>query len=146
MFGYSFDTEMQYQLQRSCWQSGIDALKILADSMSHNASYLEYSLDQKGAMGLSQFGAGIFAGNIFKHFGKDFFIELTSSAMGFEYAQGLNAHHFPAEMPGYSEVDACRIINGIYNGVHSSETRLKQSEVGTLLSDVLTISNDMNVL
>lgn len=146
VFGYSFDTEMQYQLQRSCWHSGIDALKILADSLSHNATYLEYSLDQEGALGLSQFGAGIFAANIYKHLGKELFIELTSSAMGFEYAQGLNAHHFPVEMAGYSEVNACRVINGIYNGVHASETKLRESEVGTLLSDVLTVSNDMNVL
>ncbi|WP_252515151.1 hypothetical protein [Candidatus Pantoea bituminis] len=146
MFGYSFDSEMQYQLQKSCWNSGVGALKVLADSLSHKASYLEYILDQKGAMGLSEFGAGNFAGNIYKSRGKDLFIELTSSAMSFEFAQGLNAHHFPFDNSGYSEVNACKIINGIYNGVQASNYQLRESEVGILLNNVLTISNDMNVL
>ncbi len=97
-------------------------------------------------MGLSHFGAGIFADNIYKQQGKDFSIELISSAMSFEFAQGLNAHHFPFDNPGYSELNACRIIHGIYNGVQASTHKIRESEVKTLLSEVLTISNDMGVL
>ncbi|MEA7604752.1 sodium ion-translocating decarboxylase subunit beta, partial [Salmonella enterica subsp. enterica serovar Agona] len=42
------------------------------------------------------------------------------SAMSLEFSLGLGAHHFPFEHTGYSEVNACKILNGIYNGVQQS--------------------------
>lgn len=146
LFGYSFNSETQFKLQRACYFSNSEALKILAETLSHNAAYMEYSLNHKGAMGLSYFGASVFAGNIYKSQGKDYFLELTSSSMSFEFAQGLNAHHFPFDADGYSEVNACKILNGIYNGVQDENEKMRESEVQTLLSDVFAISNDMSVL
>lgn len=66
--------------------------------------------------------------------------------MSLEFSLGLGAHHFPFEHTGYSEVNACKILNGIYNGVQQSQNELREMEIQTLLSNIFTINNDMNVL
>lgn len=145
LFGYSIDTDTLFRLKRACFLSDNLALRTIADSLS-DAIYFEYSMNQRGTMGLSNFGAGNFSANIYKNQGKDFFIEMASSAMSFEFVQGLNLHHFPFDTEGYSEINACNILNGIYNGVQAENHNIKESEVGMLLADVFAISNDMSVL
>ncbi|WP_159565216.1 hypothetical protein [Budvicia diplopodorum] len=146
LFGFAFDSETQYNILKSCYSSNIESLYILAESISDNMAFLEYALNQRGALAVSQFGAANFAAQIYKARGIDCYLELTTSAMGLEFAQGLGAHHFPFENTGYSEVNACKILNGIYNGVQSLSNDLRETEIQTLLSNIFTINNDMNVL
>ncbi|HEI9782737.1 hypothetical protein [Serratia bockelmannii] len=146
LFGFSFDSETQYKILKECYNSKIDSLKILAESLSNNIAFLEYGINQKGALGVSQFCGASFATQIYKLRGCDYGIELMSSAMSLEFSLGLGAHHFPFEHTDYSEVNACKILNGIYNGVQQSQHEIREVEIQSLLSNILTINNDMNVL
>ncbi|EDG6626534.1 hypothetical protein B9C68_24525, partial [Salmonella enterica subsp. enterica serovar Typhimurium] len=146
LFGFAFDSSTQYNLLKECYNSKVDALKILAESLSENIAFFEYGINQRGALGISQFCGASFAAQIYKSRGRDYGIELMTSAMSLEFSLGLGAHHFPFEHTGYSEVNACKILNGIYNGVQQSQNELREMEIQTLLSNIFTINNDMNVL
>ncbi|MFV8808873.1 hypothetical protein ACNSPD_02145, partial [Yersinia enterocolitica] len=145
-FGFSFDSNTQYKILKECYNSKSNSLKILAESLSKNIAFLEHGINQRGALGVSQFCGAGFAAQIYKSRGRDYDIELTSSAMSLEFSMGLGAHHFPFEHVDYSEVNACKILNGIYSGVKQSQNELREVEINTLLSNILTINNDMNVL
>jgi len=146
LFGYSFDSYTQYKIMKECYNSNINELKILAESLSKNIAFFEYKINSEGAMAVSQFCGANFINEIYKLRGHDFTIELMSSAMSLEFALGLDAHHFPFEHTSYSEVNACKIINGMYNGFQESNNELREAEIQTLLSNIFTINNDMNVL
>jgi len=146
LFGISFDSDSQYKLLNECYNSNIDILKVLAESLSNNIAFLEYGINQRGALGVSQFCGANFAAQIYKARGHDYTIELMTSSMSLEFSMGLGAHHFPFEHADYSEVNACKLLNGIYNGVQPLQNELREVEIQSLLSNVLTISNDMNVL
>lgn len=146
LFGMAFDSDTQYKILKEFYNSNNDALKILAESLSTNIAFLEYGINQRGALGVSQFCGASFAAQIYKSRGRDYSIELMTSAMSLEFSLGLGAHHFPFEHKDYSEVNACKILNGIYNGVQQSHNELREVEIQNLLSNILTINNDMNVL
>ncbi|HHR6052100.1 TPA: hypothetical protein ACS7Z1_001392 [Providencia alcalifaciens] len=146
LFGTAFDSYTQYKVLKELYNSNNDALKILAKSLSTNIAFLEYGINQRGALGVSQFCGASFAAEIYKSRGHDCSIELMTSAMPLEFSLGLRAHHFPFENKDYSEVNACKILNGIYNGVKQSYNDLREVEIQNLLSNILTINNDMNVL
>lgn len=146
LFGFSFDSETQYSILKECYNSKIDSLKILAESLSNNIAFLEHGINQRGALGVSQFCGANFAAQIYKSRGYDYDVELMSSAMSLEFSLGLGAHHFPFEHSDYSEVNACKILNGIYNGVQQSQHEIREVEIQNLLSNIFTINNDMNVL
>lgn len=146
LFGTVFDSETQYKILKEFYNSNNDTLKILAESLSSNIAYLEYGINQRGALGVSQFCGASFATQIYKSRGHDYSIELMTSAMSLEFSLGLRAHHFPFEHKDYSEVNACKILNGIYNGIKQSQSNLHEVEIQNLLSNIFTINNDMNVL
>lgn len=146
LFGMAFDSDTQYKILKEFYNSNNDALKILAESLPTNIAFLEYGINQRGALGVSQFCGASFAAQIYKSRGRDYSIELMTSAMSLEFSLGLGAHHFPFEHKDYSEVNACKILNGIYNGVQQSHNELREVEIQNLLSNILTINNDMNVL
>lgn len=146
LFGIAFDSNTQHKILKELYNSNNDTLRILAESLSKNIAFLEHGINQRGAMGVSQFCGASFAAQIYKSRGRDYSIELMTSAMSLEFSLGLGAHHFPFEHTGYSEVNACKILNGIYNGVQQSQSDLREIEIQNLLSNILTINNDMNVL
>lgn len=146
LFGAVFDSYTQYKILQEFYNSKNDELKILAESLSNNMAFLEYGINQKGAMGVSQFCGASFAAQIYKSRGHNYSIEFMTSAMSLEFSLGLGAHHFPFEHKNYSELNACKILNGIYNGVQKSRSELREVEIQNLLSNILTINNDMNVL
>jgi len=146
LFGIAFDSDTQYKILKEFYNSNNDALKILAESLSNNIAFLEYGINQRGALDVSQFCGANFAAQIYKSRGFDYSIELMTSSMSLEFSLGLGAHHFPFDHVDYSEVNACKILNGIYNGVHQSNNEIREVEIQSLLSNILTINNDMNAL
>lgn len=146
LFGISFDSDTQYKILKEFYNSNNDDLKILAESLSKNIAFIEYGVNQRGALGVSQFCGASFAAEIYNSRGRDYSIELMTSAMSLEFSLGLGAHHFPFENTDYSEVNACKILDGIYNGVQQSKNEIREVEIQNLLSNVFTIKNDMNVL
>ncbi len=146
VLGKSFSSDEQYEFLKLCNNSSSEGLKVFAKSLSEQWSFFEHLIDCDGATSVYQSGISRFVSNVFRNRGKDLLIELTSAASSFEFAKGLNAHHFPFDSNQYSEVEACRCISSFYNGFSSQSLSLKEAELSLLLEEVLSINNDMNIL
>ena len=144
--GFTFSSDEQYEFLYNCAKSKNSRVELLAKFLSEQWQYSEYLIDKQGAVSVFQAGLSSLATKIFDSKWKDFTIELTSAGSSFEFAQGLQAHHFPFDEEQYSEVNACKIIGGLYGGVAENLSFIKESEIGLLLKRVLAINNDMNVL
>ncbi|WP_077927965.1 hypothetical protein [Wohlfahrtiimonas populi] len=142
----TFSSDAQYDFLHFCYTSNNIGLIDLANALAHQWSFNEFVIDTQGPISVNQIGLSNLAIEIYKRQGKDFSIEFNSASSGFEFAQGLNAHHFPFDSDSYSEVNACNILSGLYNGVHQKTNYLQESKLEILLKDILAINNDMNIL
>jgi len=138
-------SDEQYEFLNQCSNSDNQELKLIASTLSEQWQNLELIINKQGAISACNAGLSNMLTKLYMARGKDFAIELHSAAMSFEFAQGLNAHHFPFDSEQYSEVNACKSISNLYNGIQSTP-KIKESELSLLLSDVLAINNDMSVL
>ncbi|ELM3750735.1 hypothetical protein H4N55_06325 [Aeromonas veronii] len=144
--GTTFSSDEQYNFVHHCSRSGNLGLQRLADMLSAQWQFGEYIVNKEGAVGAHYLGLSEMAIMGFKEKGKDYTIELSSASSSYEFSQGLKAHHFPFDSSGYSEVNACQIISGLYNGVVSTSQTIRESEISTILSKVFAVNNDMSVL
>lgn len=144
--GVTFSSDEQYEFLNSCARSNSEGLKILAKSLSEQWQFSEYMIDKEGAASVFRAGLSNLAISLFKAKGRDLSIELASASSSFEFAQGLNAHHFPYDSDQYSEVSACGAISALYNGVAENPQFIRESEVRMLLERVLAINNEMSIL
>lgn len=142
----TFSNDDQYQFLNFCYKSKNLGLQDLANALIFQWSFRELLIDLQGAVSAHYMGLSTVAIEMYKRQGKDFSIELNSASSSFEFAQGLGAHHFPFDSDSYSEVPACNIISGLYNGVHQKTNYLQESKLEILLKDILAINNDMNIL
>ncbi|MFA0039992.1 hypothetical protein AB4423_25180, partial [Vibrio chagasii] len=72
--------------------------------------------------------------------------EIHTAASSFEFSQGLGAHHVPFDSEKYSEVNSCKLVTSLYNGVKPVSDGIMESKLETLLGEILAIDNDMNIL
>jgi hypothetical protein len=144
--GTTFSSDEQYDFVHQCARSGNPGLQRLADMLSEQWQIGEYIVNKEGAVSTYRLGLSGFAISEYKERGRDLTIELATASSSYEFSQGLCAHHFPFDSNSYSEVDACRVIGGLYNGVVKNSHNIRESELTTLLSEVLTINNDMSIL
>lgn len=142
----TFASDDQYDFLRNCYKSKNKSLIDLANALANQWSFNEFIIDMNGPISTNHIGLSSIAIEMYKRQGKDFTIELSSASRSFEYAQGLNAHHLPYDSPSYSDIPACNIISGLYNGVHAQNNFLQESKLESLLQGILTIDNDMNIL
>ena len=144
--GFTFSSDEQYEFLYYCTRSNNEWLKFLAKSLSEQWQFSEYMIDKEGAASVFRAGFSNLAAKLFEAKGKDLSIELATASSSFEFAQGLNAHHFPFDSEQYSEVAACEAVSSLYSGVIENSRFIRESEIGILLKNVLAINNDMNVL
>ncbi|WP_412706112.1 hypothetical protein Aerorivi_00982 [Aeromonas rivipollensis] len=144
--GTTFSSDEQYEFVHQCSHSGNIGLQRLANMLSRQWQFGEYIVNKEGAVSAHFLGLSEIAINGFKEKGRDYTIELASASSSYEFAQGLRAHHFPFDSSGYSEVNACRVISGLYNGVVSTSNTIRESEISTILNKVFAVNNDMGVL
>lgn len=144
--GATFSSDEQYEFLYYCAKSNSEGLKFLAKSLSEQWQFSEYMIDKEGAASVFRAGFSNLATKLFKAEGKELSIELATASSSFEFAQGLDAHHFPFDSEQYSEVAACEAISSLYSGVIDNSQFIKESEISMLLENVLAINNDMNVL
>ena len=145
IIGVTYSSDDQYEFLNQCSSSGNQGLKLIASTLSEQWQSLELIINKQGAVSACNAGLSNMLAKLYMKTGKDFTIELHTAAMSFEFAQGLNAHHFPFDSEQYSEVNACNAISNLYNGIQPT-SQIKESELSLLLSGVLAINNDMNVL
>ncbi|MFD2631156.1 hypothetical protein [Idiomarina piscisalsi] len=146
IMGATFSSDEQYHFLHRCARVNIPEVQKLASILSEQWQFGEFLLDKEGATSAHQLGVSRLAAKSFQERGKDLLIELTSAGSSYEYAQGLGAHHFPFDSNDYSEAAACQVISGLYNGVAKQTKQIRESELSTLLSEILTINNDMDIL
>ncbi|WP_417439797.1 hypothetical protein [Idiomarina abyssalis] len=146
IMGATFSSDEQYHFLHQCSRVDIPEVRRLANMLSEQWQFGEFLLDKEGATSAHRFGVSNLAAKSFQEKGKDLLIELASAGSSYEYAQGLGAHHFPFDSNDYSEAAACQVISGLYNGVASQTQQIRESELSILLSEVLTINNDMDIL
>jgi len=144
--GATFSSDEQYEFLYYCARSNNEGLKYLAKSLSDQWQFSEYMIDKEGAASVFRAGFSNLAIKLFEAKGKDLSIELATASSSFEFAQGLNAHHFPFDSEQYSEVAACEAVSSLYSGVIDNSQFIRESEISMLLENVLAINNDMNVL
>ncbi len=144
--GSTFSSDEQYDFLYYCARSNNEGLKFLAKSLSEQWQFSEYMIDKEGAASVFRAGFSNLATKLFEAKGKDLSIELATASSSFEFAQGLNAHHFPFDSEQYSEVAACEAVSSLYSGVIDNSQFIRESEISMLLENVLAINNDMNVL
>nr|WP_218574186.1 hypothetical protein [Pseudomonas sp. ALS1279] len=144
--GATFSSDEQYEFLYCCARSNCEGLKFLAKSLSEQWQFSEYMIDKEGAASVFRAGLSNLATKLFEAKGKELSIELATASSSFEFAQGLNAHHFPFDSEQYSEVAACEAVSSLYSGVIDSSQFIRESEISMLLENVLAINNDMNVL
>lgn len=144
--GATFSSDEQYEFLYYCARSNNEGLKFLAKSLSNQWQYSEYMIDKEGAASVFRAGFSNLATKLFEAKGKNLSIELATASSSFEFAQGLNAHHFPFDSEQYSEVAACEAVSSLYSGVIDNSQFIRESEISMLLENVLAINNDMNVL
>lgn len=146
IIGTTFSSDEQYDFLHHCSCTGNRGLQQLANSLSEQWQFGEYLVTKDGAVSAHHLGLSNMAIMAFKDRGKDLSLELTTASTSYEYAQGLNAHHFPFDSDDYSEVIACQCISELYNGVVNNSHEIRESELSLLLNKVLAINNDMSVL
>lgn len=146
IMGATFSSDEQYHFLHLCARVNIPEVQRLASILSEQWQFGEFLLDKEGATSAHQLGVSRLAAKSFQERGKDLLIELTSAGSSYEYAQGLGAHHFPFDSNDYSEAAACQVFSGLYNGVVKQTKQIRESELSTLLSEILTINNDMDIL
>lgn len=146
ILGRTFDSDEQYQFLNHCHSMPRTEISTLIKCLSEQWQIAEYAINKEGATSVYHAGMSRFAAQIFKDRGRDLFIEFCTASSSLEFAQGLNAHHFPYDSAQYSEVEACKCLSSFYNGFTESNTTLRESELSKLLSQVLTINNDMSIL
>jgi hypothetical protein len=144
--GTTFSSDEQYNFVHHCSCSENSGLKRLADMLSEQWRFGEYIINKEGAISVHHLGLSKMAIAQSNDIGRDLTIELASASSSYEFAQGLSAHHFPFDSDEYSEINACHVMSGLYNGVVKNSAQVRESELSTLLSEVLTINNDMKVL
>lgn len=146
IIGTTFSSDEQYHFLHQCSRIESPSIQNLAQTLSEQWQYGEYIVNKEGAVSAHRLGLSSIAAKSFEQRGQDIFLELVTAGMGYEYAQGLGAHHFPFDGEQYSEVAACQVISGFYNGVHAHSKQIHESELGTLLNEIFAIDNDMDVL
>ncbi|MCK8095286.1 hypothetical protein [Pseudoalteromonas sp. 1CM17D] len=146
IIGTTFSSDEQYNFLHHC--SRIDNLDIqrFALMLSEQWQFGEFLVNKEGATSAHRLGISNLAVKSFQDRGRDLLIELTTASSSYEYAQGLGAHHFPFDDENYSEVAACQIVSGLYNGVTGNSQQVRESELSMLLNEIFAINNDMNVL
>lgn len=146
IIGTTFSSDEQYQFLHQCSLIENASIQNLAQVLSEQWQYGEYMVNKEGAVSTHRLGVSRIAAKGFERRGRDIYLELSTAAMAYEYAQGLRAHHFPFDGEQYSEVAACKVITGFYNGVRSHSQKIQESELGTLLNEIFAIDNDMDIL
>ncbi|WP_240800938.1 hypothetical protein [Vibrio sp. Hep-1b-8] len=146
IIGTTFSSDEQYQFLHQCSRIESPSIQSLVQVLSEQWQYGEYMVNKEGAVSTHRLGVSSMAAKGFELRGRDIYLELSTAAMAYEYAQGLGAHHFPFDGEQYSEVEACRVISGFYNGVHAESKQIQESELDTLLKEIFAIDNDMDIL
>ncbi|WP_299697407.1 hypothetical protein [uncultured Vibrio sp.] len=146
IIGTTFSSDEQYHFLHQCSRIETPSIQNLTKVLSEQWQYGEYIVNKEGAVSTHRLGVSSIAAKGFERRGRDIHLELSTAAMAYEYAQGLGAHHFPFDGEQYSEVTACQVISGFYNGVHAESKQIQESELGTLLGEIFAIDNDMNIL
>jgi hypothetical protein len=149
LFGVSLPSEDQYACLSMLNQvNSVDqtVFKAFIESLATSWVGTEDVVNSRGALGVCNAGLAAFASKLWELRGRDLGIEMYSVASSYEYAQGLGAHYIPFDSKNYSEVAAAQFIGSLYSGVQSCDDDIRETELSELLSCVLTIDNDMNVL
>jgi len=146
IIGTTFSGDEQYHFLHQCSRTNSLEVKRLALMLSEQWKFGEFLVNKEGATSAHRLGISNLAVKSFQERGRDLLIELTSASSSYEYAQGLGAHHFPFDDINYSEVAACQVVSGLYNGVVSNSQQIRESEISLLLSEIFAVNNDMNIL
>ncbi|MEF1289785.1 hypothetical protein [Vibrio sp. M260118] len=146
IIGTTFSSDEQFHFLHQCSRIESPSIQNLAQVLSEQWQYGEYMVNKEGAVSTHRLGVAGIAAKGFERRGRDIHLELSTAAMAYEYAQGLRAHHFPFDGEQYSEVEACRVISGFYNGVSAKSKQIEESELGILLNEIFAIDNDMDIL
>jgi hypothetical protein len=146
IIGTTFSSDEQLDFLHHCSRIKHPEIQRLANTLSEQWQFGEFLVNKEGAVSAHRLGISNLAIKGFQSRGKDLAIELTAASSSFEFAQGLGAHHFPFDGDSYSEVTACQVVSGLYNGVALNTQKIRESELSMLLSEVLAINNDMNIL
>ncbi|OMO36531.1 hypothetical protein BCT46_00045 [Vibrio sp. 10N.261.46.E8] len=146
IIGTTFSSDEQYHFLHQCSRIESPSIQSLAQTLSEQWQCGEYMVNREGAVSTHRLGLSSIAAKGFELRGRDIYLELSTAAMAYEYAQGLSAHHFPFDGEQYSEVSACQVISGFYNGVRTDSKQIHESELGMLLHEIFAIDNDMDIL
>ncbi|MHB9953975.1 hypothetical protein [Vibrio campbellii] len=144
--GTTFSSDEQYQFLHQCTRIDNPDVQRLALVLSEQWQFGEFLVNKEGATSAHRLGISNLAVKGLQERGRNRLIELTTACSSYEYAQGLGAHHFPFDDGNYSEVVACQIVSGLYNGVTANSQQVRESELSMLLSEIFAIDNDMDVL
>ncbi|HIF9499006.1 TPA: hypothetical protein ACX6SJ_003498 [Photobacterium damselae] len=144
--GTTFSSDEQYHFLHQCSRIDNTDVQRLALMLSEQWQFGEFLVNKEGATSAHCLGVSNLAVRRFQDRGRDLLLELTTAGSSYEYAQGLGAHHFPFDDDNYSEVAACQIVSGLYNGVTTNLQQIRESELSMLLSEIFAVNNDMDVL
>ena len=144
--GTTFSSDEQYHFLHQCTRIDNPDVQRLALVLSEQWQFGEFLVNKEGATSAHRLGISNLAVKALQDRGRNRLIELTTASSSYEYSQGLGAHHFPFDDGNYSEVVACQIVSGLYNGVTANSQQVRESELSMLLSEIFAINNDMDVL
>ncbi|MBL4828405.1 MAG: hypothetical protein JKY55_00700, partial [Aliivibrio sp.] len=140
--GTTFSSDEQYHFLHQCSRIDSPEVQRLALMLSEQWQFGEFLVNKEGATSAHRLGISNLAVKGFQDQGRNLLMELTTASSSYEYAQGLGAHHFPFDGDKYSEVAACQVVSGLYNGVSADSQKIRESELSMLLSEIFAVNND----
>jgi hypothetical protein len=146
IIGTTFSSDEQYHFLHQCSLINSPEVQRLVLMLSEQWQFGEFLVNKEGATSAHRLGISNLAVKSYQEKGRDLLIELTTASSSYEYAQGLGAHHFPFDDVNYSEVAACQVVSGLYNGVVTNSQQIRESELTILLSEIFAVNNDMSIL
>jgi len=109
-------------------------------------SQTEWSVQSRGAMGMSHLGIGSIAATVYQQVsGRDLRLELWSAAQKVEWAAALGAHAFPIVKGEYDETVACDMVAGLY-GPLVKKNSLPPHAALSAVTNLLAIDNNISVV
>lgn len=122
-----------------------DFIRLLAE-FGDRWSQSEWSLQSRGAMGMSHLGIGGIAAAVYQQVsGRDLRLELWSAAQKVEWAAALGAHAFPISKGEYDETAACDMVAGLY-GPLVKKNALPPHAALSAVTDLLAIDNNVSAV
>lgn len=143
VLGYSLSTDEQFKFIRALTVSGSDSSKRVACALAKSWNGMEYLLNKLGVTALTNIGIADFLANFY---GDEDIRFLGLYSQGYEISLGLGAHYLPPDSPGDIAFNMVEHCSSWYSGVRVNQSKVRENELGKLLSNVLTLNNDIDVL